>query len=115
MSKLYELREFETKLYSNIDIIDSLVDEYVSKIKNEYKQNINNIIKNICEGEGLNYDEIKEKYLSKASKDEVSSEILDKIDINNNIYYYEKKEHGKVYDIKLNIVGVYSNDNIIIN
>ena len=115
MSKLYELREFETKLYSNVDSIETLIEEYVSKIKNEHKQNINNIIMNICNGEGLNYDEIKEKYLSKTSKVELNQEVLDKIEINNVVYYYEKKQNGKVYDITSNIVGVYSDNNIIIN
>ena len=35
--------------------------------------------------------------------------ILDKITINNNIYYYENKENGRIFDVNSKVVGEYKN------
>ena len=117
MNKLSQLKEFESKLNNNIDVFDNLISEYIIKIKEEYKTNVNKIVKDICEGEGLNYEDIKTKYLLKSQKkdDIVNQEILDKIEINNKDFYYEKKQNGNVYDNNLNIVGKYYDNKIIFN
>jgi hypothetical protein len=113
MNKLNKLKEFKNKLNANIETIDNLIDEYNVKIKEEHKQNIDMIIKNICDGEKLNYEEIKTKYLLKNAKEELNTDVLDKIIINSIDYYYQKKENGIVYDSNLKIVGSYVNNKII--
>ena len=92
----------------------------------EYAKNINKLLKKIAEGENLDYEMLKEKYVKSSpiiikteepvvnddtiiysnDSDEI---IFDKITINNKDYYYENKENSKIYDSLSNIVGVYKN------
>ena len=105
-----------------------LVENYCIKINKEYAKNVNNLLKKIAEGEDLDYETLKNKYLKTETKtlfdevfekqeQEISTEdtnvseeiILDKIIINGNNYYYENKENGKIYDASSKIVGNYKN------
>ena len=119
MKKLTELKEFETKINQNIEQIDLLLQESISKIRTEYKQNLYEIIMEICINENLDFETIKNKYLRPKEIDkkveESDEDLLDKIIINNIEYYYEPKENGLVYDNKLNKVGVYENGSIKLN
>lgn len=81
-----------------------------------------NFLKTVSDGEGLDFEELKEKYLTKKELeyllpqpkvDTLNNEILDHIKLNNKDFYFEKKENGKVYNSKSKIVGKYKNDNII--
>lgn len=54
---------------------------------------------------------ITEDASSEISEDVITNEeiILDKITINNNIYYYENKDNGRIFDINSKVVGEYKN------
>jgi hypothetical protein len=130
------------QIYKDIIEIESLMNKIggvinsVSKscndINTEYAKNIKKLLKNIAEGENLDYEMLKEKYLKSSSKeisdvnntniiddqttiDESSEIIFDKIIIDNTNYYYENKENGKIYDSSSNIVGIYKNKKFILN
>jgi hypothetical protein len=94
----------------------------------EYAKNIKKLLKRIAEGEKLDYEMLKDKYLKSSSKEtfEINTDeqttteepleiIFDKIIIDNKNYYYENKDNGKVYDSSSNIVGIYKNKKIILN
>ena len=44
-----------------------------------------------------------------------NEELLDKIFIGNEIYYYENKEKGKVFDTTNTEVGIFKNGSILLN
>lgn len=119
MKRLTELKEFEIKINQNVEQLDLLINESISKIRKEYKQNLYEIIMEICINENLDFDTIKNKYIKTKEIDKKIEEsdeyILDKIVINNIEYYYEPKEKGIVYDNKLNKVGIFENGNIKLN
>ncbi len=122
MKKLTELNEFETKLSNNITdttlSLQILIQDYVSKIEREYKENLYEIIFEICTNENLDFETIKRKYIKKKDLDKKKEEnmqeetLLCKIIINNENYYYEHKENGIVYDNQSNQVGIYKNGEI---
>jgi hypothetical protein len=64
-----------------------------------------------------NITDISEEIISEETSSEVTSEevitneeiILDKITINNNIYYYENKDNGRIFDVNSKVVGEYKN------
>ena len=113
------LKDLYPQINSLLGDIDSTIKDYTKKIK---KETINIVIdekikflKDICEGEGLNFDELKMKYLSEKERKQIKEvidlnevkveELLDTIDINGIIYFYENKEKGKIYDSKTEVVG----------
>jgi len=54
---------------------------------------------------------ITEDASSEISEEVITNQeiILDKITINNNIYYYENKNNGRIFDINSKVVGEYKN------
>lgn len=119
MKKLSELKEFETKINQNVEQIDLLIHESISKIRKEYKQNLYDIVLEICINEKLDFEIIKNKYLKPKEVDkkveEVEEDLLYKIVINDKDYYYEQKEGGIIYNNELKQVGVYKNGSIQFN
>ena len=82
------------------------------KIKTDYENKINKLLLDICKGEQLDFNYLKEKYIKNKNTD-TDKIILEKITYNNSIYYYENKENGKVYDNSSNVVGYYNGKLII--
>lgn len=115
------------KLKKETKIFSKLITGFSESIKEEYEKILNekieNLLKNISEGESLDYNYLKEKYLLKKDdslKDELLEEnnehdLLDKIVINEEDYFYENKEDGKVYNSNAEEVGVYKDNNVILN
>jgi len=79
----------------------------------------------VAEGEKININDLKKKYL-KAKEitltEEVNEtiieeneELLDKIIIEENVYYYENREKGKVFDTTNKEVGIFKNGSISLN
>jgi len=110
------LKEMYPKINSLLGEIDNEVKESIKKIKKDYSialvdEKIN-FLKIICDGEELNFNELKNKYLNEKEKKfikeqvniiDVSNEnLLDTIEINNQVYFYENKEKGIIYDKKTN-------------
>jgi len=117
------LKEIYPKVNSLLGEIDSEIKESIRKIKKDY---INNLIeekikllKMICEGEKLNFNSMKNKYLNdkekKLSKDSIDTQeiinedLLDTIQINGITYFYENKEQGIIYDSESKKVGTVKN------
>jgi hypothetical protein len=78
------------------------------------------LLKDICDGENLNFDELKHKYLNEKEKKYIKEKIdiikvsteslLDTFENNGHTYFYENKEDGIIYDKKTNkSVGIIKN------
>jgi hypothetical protein len=118
------IKEMYPKINSLLGEIDNEVKDSIKKIKKEYTNSLIEekikFLKNICESEGLNFNELKNKYLNEKEKKfikdqvdtiEVSNEsLLDTLEINGKMYFYENKEKGVIYDRKTNKpVGIIKN------
>lgn len=131
MKKLKEIKNLHSIFIDSITDLDSKLQVQFKKIKQEYQQNVINekykLLVDICNGEGLDFEKLKTKYLkskelSLVSEDEVVKEkqeieedLLDKIEINGKQYYYEPKDKGLVYDLNSKTVGVYKNGKVVFN
>jgi hypothetical protein len=123
--KTYEyLKEMYSKINSLLGEIDNEVTETIKKIKKENNKIIIDekikLLKIICDGENLDFNNLKNKYLNEKEKKcikeninifEVSNEtLLDTIEIDGKTYFYENKEKGIIYDRKTNKpVGIIKN------
>jgi hypothetical protein len=128
MKKSKEIKQLQNELLLNMENIDNIISEYMKKIKKEYAQIVidekNKLLVKISNGENLDLNTLKNKYLKSKeilSETKVSSscidnneELLDKIVINDKIYYYENKEKGKVFNEDNHEVGIYKNSDIIL-
>lgn len=129
MGKLKELKVLENKLLERTNDIELFLYTQIKKIKQEY-QNIlidekMQLLIQICEGEKLDIELIKNKYINsreltrykndKFDQLPFDNNLLDKIKINNNTYYYENKENGNIYDLESHIVGKFINNSIVLN
>lgn len=138
MKKTKELNDINLELFSSIDNIEENVTnlrvhiaDYYKKIKKEFTKLLieekYELLVNIAENENLDINVLKTKYLK--SKEIVnlksdtqtktntndSEELLDRIDHNGKIYYFENKEKGLVYDSDYKEVGIFKNKTIILN
>ena len=131
MRKLKELKGLHGLFVDSITELDSKIQQQMKKIKLEYQQNVSEekvrLLIAICNGENLDFDKIKTKYLKLKELNHVSEEelikeneieeedLLDKIEISGKQYYYEAKEKGIVYDLNSKPVGVFKNGKVILN
>ncbi len=128
MKKSKELNKFHDELLSQFDNINILMTDYKKKIKKEYQQLLieekNKLLLKIAEGEKLNINDLKNKYLkvkeitpieTQVPSTEENEDLLDKIVIEGDIYYYENKEKGKVFDVNNIEVGTYKSGSILLN
>jgi hypothetical protein len=131
MKKLKEVKNLHGIFIDSITELDAKLQNQFKKIKQEYHQNVINekykLLVDICNGEGLDFEKLKGKYLKSKElnlvqdeevvkeKVEIEEDLLDKIEINGKEYYYEAKEKGIVYDLNSKPVGVYKNGKVIFN
>ena len=129
MKKSKELNNLHNELVLQFENIELTINNYKKKIKKEYQELLikekNKLLSNIAEGEQLNINDLKKKYLKSkeiTSSDEVilpiiyeNEELLDKIVIDEEIYYFENKDKGKVFDVSNIEVGIFKNGSIILN
>jgi hypothetical protein len=127
MKKSKEITLLQNEMISSIENFDILINQYLKKIKKEYSQILidekHKLINNIAEGENLDVNFLKTKYLKSKELNSVSGiknstideneDLLDKTIINNETYYFENKEKGKVFNSSYNHVGYYKNSNIV--
>ena len=128
MKKL-KLRDIHDIFVDSVNRLDNDILSKLKEIKLDYQQNLIEekikLLVEICNGEGLDIDNIKSKYLkpkeisliiSDDVKDETETEenIMDKIELNGKQYYYENKERGIVYDMSSKPVGIYKNGSILL-
>lgn len=131
MKKLKYLKELHNDFVDNINCLNDKLQNDMKKIKKEYQQNVINekikLLMAICNGEGLDVEKIKSKYLTSKElnhnvteyavpENKITEEnLLDKIEINGEEYYYEQKEKGSIYNMESEIVGVYKDGKFIFN
>jgi hypothetical protein len=130
MKKNKEISNLYDLFINNVTELDEKMQLQLKKVKQE---NNNLIIEEkvkllqlICEGEKIDFNTIKYKYMKQKDVDKVilptnilslqnEENIFNKTIINEKVYYYEYKEDGKVLDDKSNIVGYFINNEIVMN
>jgi hypothetical protein len=132
MKKLKNLKGIHDIFVDSMNELDGKFQVQLKKTKQEYQKNIIDekiqLLINVCNGEGLDFDKIKTKYLKPKELSQITTndtvienaqiieeDLLDKIEINGQEYYYEAKEKGVIYDIDLNQVGIYKNGEFCFN
>jgi hypothetical protein len=131
MKKLVGLKNINSTFTAAINELYSNLQNNIKEIKQEYQQNITDekikLLIAICNGEGLNINEIKLKYLKSKELEtfdpdnleknniHIVDNLLDKITLNNQDYYYESSKDGPVFNINTEPVGVYTNGNFVFN
>jgi len=129
MKKLKGLKDLHNEFVDVINQLDEKLQDNLKKIKKEYQKNVTEekvkLLIAICNGEGLDFDQIKGKYLkakelAQSNYDPhvpeevpVEEDLLDKTEINGKEYYYENKEKGMVYDMNSKPVGIFKGGKII--
>jgi len=129
MKKLIGLKNINTIFTDRINELNEELQDNLKEIKLEYQQNITEekikLLIAICNGEGLSIDDIKLKYLkpkelefiepNESTKNTINIDdnLLDKIIINDQDYYYEPVNNGIVYNIDNQPVGTYKNGKVI--
>ena len=117
------LKEMHPKINSLLGEIDAVIKEDSKKIKKEFLNNLSdvriNLLKEICDGENLNFQEIKNKYLTDKeikniidisdTKEVINEPLLDTVLINGKTYFFENKDKGIIFDSKSKPVGVFKN------
>lgn len=131
MKKLTALKHINDTFTNSFEELLLELKTKIKDIKYEYQQNVieekNKLLIDICNGEGLDIEKMKVKYLkskelnyiepseNKKNVILIDDNILDKITINGSDYYYEPENNGKVFDTNNNHVGIYKNGNVILN
>jgi hypothetical protein len=131
MKKLKELKNVHNVFIDTINELDNKLQYQLKKLKQEYQHNMIDekiqLLMSICNGEGLDFEVMKTKYLKSKELIQIPSnditiehetiddDLLDKKEINGKEYYYEKKDNGMVYDKELNQVGIFKDGQIILN
>ena len=122
--KELQLSSIHDIFFSYSNELDLQIKEHIKKLQIEYNNNIIeaqiSLLMEICENDNLNFNEYKQKYIIKKNylddkPIKIDQEILNKIIINNDEYYYENKENGHVYNNSSKIVGSVHNNKIILN
>lgn len=124
--KLKSIDDLDSKFIDTITELHNNMKENYIQLETEYNNKISEekvkLLMNICEGEKLDLNKLK-KYLKpndlkfiieKPSNVIINNDnILNKIIIDKNEYYYEAKENGNVYNNKSKLVGKYVNNKVI--
>jgi hypothetical protein len=129
MRKLKGLKNLQTDFVDIINHLDDKIQSDLLDIKKEYQNNITEekikLLIAVCNGEGLDFNKIKVKYLKAKEllqtnfdtpveeNSIIEEDLLDKIIFEGKEYYYEQKEKGIVYDIDSKPVGIYAEGKII--
>ena len=129
MKKLKGLKGLHNIFVDTMTELDLNLQKELADIKLEYQSNMIDekikLLMTICEGEELDFDKLKIKYLKPKEllniiKEPVipvlniiqEEELFDKIKINGIEYYYEPKENAIVYNMESKPVGIFTNVNI---
>ena len=126
IKKLKSLTELDSNFVDSITELHNKMQSNYTELLIEHNNRISeekvNLLMKICEGEKLDLNKFK-KYLTpndlkfiieKPSNVIINNDnILNKIIIDKNEYYYEARENGNVYNNKSKLVGKYVNNKII--
>jgi hypothetical protein len=131
MKKSKEIIALDNELLKQMETLNDVIQLYQKKIKKEastilIEEKIK-LLQKIADNENLDLNYLKSKYLKSKellsfnnlsvvnNNNTDSEELLDKVEINGVIYYYENKEKGKVYNSDYNEVGIFKSNSIILN
>ena len=129
MKKSKEIIALDNELLKQIETLNDSIQLYQKKIKKEssiiiIEEKIK-LLQKISENEKIDLNYLKSKYLKSkelqnlnnvtVTNNNNSEELLDKVEVNGIIYYYENKEKGKVFNSDYNEVGVFKSNSIILN
>jgi hypothetical protein len=129
MKKSKEIIALDNELLKQIETLNDSIQLYQKKIKKEssiiiIEEKIK-LLQKIAENEKIDLNYLKSKYLKSKELQNLnnvsltnnnnSEELLDKVEVNGIIYYYENKEKGKVFNSDYNEVGVFKGNSIILN
>lgn len=129
MKKSKEIVALDNELLKQIETLNDSIQLYQKKIKKESSMIIIEekikLLQKISENEKIDLNYLKSKYLKSkelqnlnnvtVTNNNNSEELLDKVEVNGIIYYYENKEKGKVFNSDYNEVGVFKSNSIILN
>jgi len=124
MVKLKSTQSLYNTFVDQVNILNNKMEEKLNNIKEEHNKILSyekrKLLNEICEGENLDFKKLKAKYLvsdylSDSDNDESNDNLLSKIIINGNEYYYEPKENGNVYDKNSKIIGMFKNNKVILD
>jgi hypothetical protein len=123
------LKDMHSIFVDSITTLDEELQKQTKKIKQEHLEVVINekikLLYEVCLGENLDFNIIKNKYLkskeiSQISLEEISKEkrvadevLLNKIVFNGMEYYYETSGNNIVYNMESKPVGTYKNSKII--
>jgi hypothetical protein len=115
----------DLKMEENIqNIIDSYKKQSKKELANILIDEKIKLLQDISLYESIDFEYLKTKYLKEkelmsinnVDNTDIKSEeetILSKVDINNESFYYEAKENGKIYNKSTVQVGIYKNNQFI--
>ena len=124
MKKSKNLKSLKKDVKSFSKSIYNYVDEIKKEYDNNFNKSIDNLLKKIAEGENLEYEYLKDKYVLNSNEslgkimleeEDDNIELFDKVMIDDISYFYENKEGGVIYDSEAKEVGVYKNNSFILN
>ncbi len=133
MRKLKTLKLIYNDFVHDINKANEKLENNLSNLKKEYQRNVveekMKLLFAISNGEGLDFEKIKVKYLKpkeinsftlvepdeKIEQPQIDEDLLDKIEHDGKEYYYEAKEKGVVYDMNSKPVGIFKNGQIVFN
>jgi hypothetical protein len=122
------LKDMHSIFVDSITLLDEELQKQTKKIKQEHLEVVTNekikLLYEICLGENLDFNVIKNKYLKSKEISQISSEeipkekqvaeevLLNKIVFNGTEYYYETSGNNIVYNMESKPVGTYKNSKI---
>ncbi len=125
------LKEYHSIFVETVTDLDEKLQKQMKKIKQEYNEMLVNekikMLMEICEGEKLNFEVIKTKYLKNKEINQIvqdyipkeiettEEELLDIIEYNGTEYYYKTSDDKTVYNMNGKDVGIYKDNKIIFN
>jgi hypothetical protein len=114
--------KYAKKISDETGAFVQLIESYCTKINKEYLKQTLELLKDIAQGEGLDFNLLKQKYIktSRSDIEETDTSTLDKDDVilskieyDGKIYYIDEQNDNIAYDTSSNIVGKYTNKKII--
>lgn len=117
--------KYVKKAKDELTAINELFNTYLEKINKEHNnillKEFSNMIHEIAIGENLDEEDLRNKYLKVKKSKKITKEsneddqLLDKIIIDDNEYYYQNKENGFIFNSKSEKVGSFLNNELIFN
>nr|QFG74606.1 MAG: hypothetical protein [Megaviridae environmental sample] len=108
--------KYLNEMNKQIDNFTESFNLYFSKLEDsyskEFKRNLNVLLIQIAKDNNLDEKELLDKYLNFDLKNSNNHVLLNKITYNDQNYYYETMNNGKIYNDHSVEVGVFQNNKL---